>query len=73
METKPADRNKSSFDFAGRRVWLYRDSDTPELLFLQPVDEHDAEHLDREAEMLHICRRPFIRIPDRKQTKICES
>lgn len=38
---------KKSFTCGGRQVWLYG-GERPELLFLQPVDAHDAALLDRE-------------------------
>ncbi len=51
MEKKP-------FDLDGRRVWLYA-AEAPQILFLQPVDSHDAELLDREIEAMQGCALPF--------------
>ena len=47
-----------SFDLAGRRVRLLS-QEGPELLLLQPVDEHDARGLDRQWAAMTLCPRPF--------------
>ena len=50
--------NKSSFALDGREISLYT-APAPEILFLQPVDDHDAEMLDRELNAMKSCGRPF--------------
>lgn len=52
-DLRPAD-----FELAGRRVWLSA-CERPEILFLQPVDEHDAGLLDREIAAMSGCALPF--------------
>ena len=47
-----------SFDLAGRRVRLLS-QEGPELLLLQPVDEHDARGLDRQWAAMATCPRPL--------------
>ena len=47
-----------SIEQDGRRVWLYSE-ERPEILFLQPVDAHDARQLDRQAEAMQGCKLPF--------------
>ena len=49
---------KKTIELAGRRIWLYRE-EAPRYLFLQPVDAHDAELLDREIEAMRGCKPPF--------------
>ena len=49
---------KTSFDLDGIAVTLYAEK-RPELLFLQPVDAHDAALLDREIAALGDVSRPF--------------
>ena len=46
------------FELDGCRIFLYGEK-APKLLFLQPVDEHDAGLLDREWETLRDCAQPF--------------
>jgi len=46
------------FALEGRSVFLYA-SDAPEILFLQPVDAHDAELLDRQLDAMRGCPLPF--------------
>ena len=47
-----------SFEMEGRRIRLLA-QERPELLFLQPVDEHDARGLDRQWAAMTLCPRPF--------------
>ena len=47
-----------SFEMEERRIRLLA-QDRPELLFLQPVDEHDARGLDRQWAAMVPCPRPF--------------
>ena len=47
-----------SFDLAGRRVRLLS-QEGPELLLLQPADEHDARGLDRQWAAMATCPRPL--------------
>ena len=49
---------KQVFKLDGRAVTLYTD-DSPQILFLQPVDEHDTELLDAEIEAMRDCALPF--------------
>ena len=49
---------KQVFELDGRAVTLYTD-DSPQILFLQPVDEHDMELLDAEIEAMRDCALPF--------------
>jgi len=49
---------KTTFECAGRKVWLYSDR-TPGILFLQPVDERDAGLLDRQWDAMQSCGRPL--------------
>ncbi len=42
---------KSCLELDGRQGWLYR-TERPGILFLQPVDEHDAQLLDRQVEAM---------------------
>ena len=49
---------KQSFQLDGRTVTIYS-APSPQILFLQPVDEHDAELLDREIEAMRDCALPF--------------
>ena len=49
---------KQVFELDGRAVTLYTD-DSPQILFLQPVDEHDTELLDAEIEAMRDCALPF--------------
>ena len=49
---------KQVFKLDGRAVTLYTD-DSPQILFLQPVDEHDTELLDGEIEAMRDCALPF--------------
>ena len=46
-----------SFESGGRRVRLLA-QDAPELLLVQPVDEHDAKGLDRQWAAMGSCPRP---------------
>ncbi len=48
----------TGFELDGRRVRLYA-CERPEILFLQPVDEHDAGLLDREVAAMSGCALPF--------------
>ena len=50
--------DKSIFRVEGCSVTLYSDPE-PEILFLQPVDAHDAELLDRQLEAMRDGIRPF--------------
>ena len=50
--------NKTSFDLDGRQVRLYAD-EAPRILFLQPVDTHDAELLDWQLDAMRGCALPF--------------
>ena len=58
---------KTSFDLDGIAVTLYAE-ERPELLFLQPVDAHDAALLDREAAALGELPRSYalaaFQVPD---------
>lgn len=49
---------KTNFELDGRRVRLYAD-EAPQILFLQPVDAHDGELLDRQLEAMRGCALPF--------------
>lgn len=49
---------KQSFMLDGQSVTVYS-VPAPRVLFLQPVDEHDAALLDREVEAMAGCRLPF--------------
>jgi predicted alpha/beta superfamily hydrolase len=49
---------KQHFELDGRAVTLYTD-DVPQILFIQPVDAHDAELLDAEIEAMRDCALPF--------------
>ncbi|MBO5556757.1 MAG: esterase [Oscillospiraceae bacterium] len=49
---------KRTFEWEGRRIWLYG-AEAPTILFLQPVDAHDAELLDREIEAMRGGTKPF--------------
>ena len=49
---------KQCFELDGRAVTLYTD-DEPQILFIQPVDEHDTELLDAEIEAMRVCALPF--------------
>ena len=49
---------KQRFELDGRTVTLYTD-DSPQILFLQPVDEHDTELLDAEIQAMRDCALPF--------------
>ena len=49
---------KQHFELDGRAVTLYTD-DSLQILFLQPVDEHDMELLDAEIEAMRDCALPF--------------
>ncbi len=49
---------KQVFKLDGRAVTLYTD-DSPQILFLQPVDEHDMELLDAEIQAMRDCALPF--------------
>ena len=49
---------KQCFELDGHAVTLYTD-DAPQILFLQPVDEHDMELLDGEIEAMRDCALPF--------------
>ena len=49
---------KHCFELDRRAVTLYTD-DSPQILFLQPVDEHDTELLDAEIEAMRDCALPF--------------
>ena len=49
---------KQVFELDGRAVTLYTD-DSPQILFLQPVDEHDTKLLDAEIEAMRNCALPF--------------
>ena len=49
---------KQCFELDGRAVTLYTD-DEPQILFIQPVDEHDTELLDAEIEAMRDCALPF--------------
>ena len=49
---------KQCFELDGRAVTLYTD-DEPQILFIQPVDEHDMELLDAEIEAMRDCALPF--------------
>ena len=49
---------KQVFELDGRAVTLYTD-DSPQILFLQPVDAHDTELLDAEIEAMQDCVLPF--------------
>ena len=49
---------KQVFELDGRAVTLYTD-DAPQILFIQPVDEHDTELLDAEIEAMRDCALPF--------------
>ena len=47
-----------TFELDGRLVRLYAD-EAPQILFLQPVDAHDAELLDRQYDAMRCCALPF--------------
>ena len=49
---------KQYFELGWRAVTLYTD-DEPQILFIQPVDEHDTELLDGEIEAMRDCALPF--------------
>ena len=49
---------KQVFKLDGRAVTLYTD-DVPQILFIQPVDEHDTVLLDGEIEAMRDCALPF--------------
>ena len=49
---------KQVFELDGRAVTFYAD-DAPQILFIQPVDAHDAELLDAEIEAMRDCALPF--------------
>ena len=49
---------KHCFELDGRAVTLYTD-DAPQILFIQPVDEHDTELPDAEIEAMRDCALPF--------------
>lgn len=49
---------KQVFEPDGRAVTFYAD-DAPQILFIQPVDAHDAELLDAEIEAMRDCALPF--------------
>ena len=49
---------KQVFELDGCAVTLYTD-DSPQILFIQPVDEHDTELLDAEIEAMQDCALPF--------------
>ena len=49
---------KQCSELDGRAVTLYTD-DEPQILFIQPVDEHDTELLDAEIEAMRDCALPF--------------
>ena len=47
-----------TFELDGRLVRLYAD-EAPQILFLQPVDAHDAQLLDRQYDTMRCCALPF--------------
>ena len=49
---------KQAFELDGRAVTLYA-IDAPQILFIQPVDEHDTALLDAEIEAMRDCALPF--------------
>ena len=49
---------KTSFQLDGISVTVYS-APSPQILFLQPVDEHDAELLESEIEAMRDCALPF--------------
>ena len=49
---------KQAFELDGRAVTLYA-IDAPQILFIQPVDEHDTALLDAEIETMRDCALPF--------------
>ena len=49
---------KQYFELDGRAFTLYTD-DSPQILFIQPVDTHDTELLDAEIEAMRNCALPF--------------
>ena len=49
---------KQHFEPDGRAVALFTD-DAPQILFIQPVDEHDTTLLDAEIEAMRNCVLPF--------------
>ena len=49
---------KQSFELAERRIVLFADEE-PQILFLQPVDAHDAELPGRQIEAMRDCPLPF--------------
>lgn len=49
---------KTNYELDGRLVRLYAD-EAPQILFLQPVDAHDAELLDRQYDAMRCCALPF--------------
>ncbi len=49
---------KQHFELDGRAVTLYP-GDSPQILLLQPVDEHDTKLLDAEIEAMRDCALPF--------------
>ena len=49
---------KQITDTDGRRLWLYG-AEAPELLFLQPVDAHEAQQLEQQVEAMQSGGRPF--------------
>ena len=46
------------FELDGRGIFLYA-SDAPHILFLQPVDPHDTEYLERQLDAMQGCAIPF--------------
>lgn len=46
------------FELDGRGVLLYA-SDAPQILFLQPIDPHDLEYLERQLASMQGCALPF--------------
>lgn len=49
---------KTNYELDGRLVRLYAD-EAPQILFLQPVDAHDAQLLDRQYDAMRCCALPF--------------
>ena len=49
---------KQYFELDGRAFTLYTD-DSPQLLFIQPVDKHDTKLLDAEIKAMRDCALPF--------------
>ena len=50
--------DKQSFQLDSRTVTVYSAA-TPQILYLQPVDEHDSELLDSQIEAMRECAQPF--------------